>query len=178
MLSKALRKTIYNLGSRSFSTSPLASESIQKEPGFLEMVQSYFDKAGSYTNITKEKLNLYKNCNATIKIRLPLVRDDGSLEFVEAYRSQHKHHKLPTKGGTRYAANVDLQEVEALASLMTLKCGVVNLPYGGAKGGIKIDPKRYSRREIEVLTRRYTMELAKHGFIGASTDVPGPDIGT
>lgn len=142
------------------------------------MVQQYFDLAGSYTNIPQDKLELYKQCDVVIKMRLPLIRDDGTIEFIPAYRAQHKHHRLPVKGGTRYSDHIDLQEVEALSSLMTLKCAVVELPYGGAKGGIKINPRNYSAREIEDLTRRYTLELAKKGFIGAAIDVPGPDMGT
>lgn len=85
---------------------------------------------------------------------------------------------MPTKGGTRFSEMIDFSEVEALSCLMTLKCAVVNIPYGGAKGGIKFNPKNYSSREIESLTRRYTIELAKKGFIGAQIDVPGPDLGT
>ena len=121
------------------------------EPSFLEMVRSYFDQAGTYTNVTKEKLEIYKSCNTVFKVRLPLVRDDGSLEYIPAYRAQHKHHRLPTKGGTRLSPHVCLDEVEALACLMTIKCGIADLPYGGAKGGICIDPKKYSLREIETL---------------------------
>lgn len=85
---------------------------------------------------------------------------------------------MPSKGGTRFAPNVDLEEVEALACLMTLKCAVVAIPYGGAKGGIRIDPRKYSTNEIEQLTRKYTINLAKKNSIGAAVDVPGPDIGT
>jgi glutamate dehydrogenase (NAD(P)+) len=150
----------------------------QTEPRFLEMVKNYFDEAGKYTNIPPDMLELYKNCNTVLKVQFPLVRDNGKIEFIAAYRAQHKHHKLPTKGGTRYAPTVDIQEVEALACLMTLKCAVVELPYGGAKGGIRIDPRHYSARELESITRRYTLELAKKGFIGAGIDVPGPDLGT
>lgn len=98
--------------------------------------------------------------------------------MISAYRCQHKTHKLPTKGGTRYAKNVDIDEVEALACLMTIKCSIVNLPYGGAKGGICIDPRKYSLRELESLTRQYAVRLAKKNSIGASVDVPGPDLGT
>lgn len=76
-------------------------------------------------------------------------------------------HLLPVKGGTRYSENVSLSEVEALSSLMTLKCAVVNLPFGGGKGGIQFNPKNYSKREIESITRKYTLELARKGFIGA-----------
>lgn len=113
-----------------------------------------------------------------MKFTIPLVRDDGEIESVTAYRAQHKMHRLPVKGGTRYSNAINISEVEALACLMTLKCAVVNLPFGGAKGGIKFNPKDYSAREIESLTRRYTLELAKKGFIGAQIDVPGPDLGT
>jgi len=155
-----------------------SSQQTDTEPRFLEMVQQYFDLAGSYTNIPQDKLELYKQCDVVIKMRLPLIRDNGKIEFIPAYRAQHKHHRLPVKGGTRYSDHIDLQEVEALSSLMTLKCAVVELPYGGAKGGIKINPRNYSAREIEDLTRRYTLELAKKGFIGAAIDVPGPDMGT
>ena len=107
-----------------------------------------------------------------------LILDDGSLETISAYRCQHKTHKLPTKGGTRYAKNVDIEEVEALACLMTIKCSIVNLPYGGAKGGICIDPRKYSVRELERITRDYATKLAKRNSIGSAVDVPGPDVGT
>lgn len=85
---------------------------------------------------------------------------------------------MPTKGGTRYAENVDIEEVEALATLMTLKCSVVNLPYGGAKGGVRINPKKYSQAELERITRQYALRLAKKNSIGSAIDVPGPDVGT
>ncbi|KAL4427365.1 hypothetical protein ABPG74_002336 [Tetrahymena malaccensis] len=152
--------------------------SVAGEPKFLEMVHQYFDAAASYTRISPDKLNYYKKADCVVKFTIPLVRDDGTIESIEAYRAQHKLHRLPTKGGTRYAKDINIQEVEALSCLMTLKCAVVNLPYGGAKGGIGFNPKQYSAREIESLTRRYTLELAKKGFIGAAIDVPGPDLGT
>jgi glutamate dehydrogenase (NAD(P)+) len=85
---------------------------------------------------------------------------------------------LPTKGGTRYSDDIDLQEVEALASLMTFKLAIADVPFGGAKGGVKVDPNKLSKNELERVTRRYTMELIKKGFIGASVDCLGPDMGT
>ena len=96
---------------------------------------------------------------------------------MPAYRAQHKTYRLPTKGGTRLSPHINIEEVEALSFLMTLKNSILDLPYGGAKGGIGINPRKFSKREIETLMRRYTLELAKKNFIGAAVDVPGPDLG-
>jgi len=100
------------------------------------------------------------------------------LEVLTCYRAQHNTYKLPVKGGTRYAPNMDLQECEALASLMTFKLALADVPFGGAKGGVKIDPRKYSQAELERVTRKYTIELIKKGFIGAAVDCLGPDMGT
>ena len=94
------------------------------------------------------------------------------------FRAQHSTHKLPCKGGTRYSEHIDLQEVEALASLMTFKLAIADVPFGGGKGGIKINPRELSKDELERVTRKYTMELIKKGFIGAAVDCLGPDMGT
>jgi glutamate dehydrogenase (NAD(P)+) len=145
---------------------------------FLDLVKKNFEEASGYTQIPKDKLEFYKSCDSILKIMLPLVRDDGKVEVIPAYRAHHKHYKLPTKGGTRYAENVTAEEVEALSLLMTLKCAVVDLPFGGAKGGIAFNPKKYSAREIESLTRRYALEMAKKGYIGPQVDCLGPDVGT
>ncbi|CAD8118936.1 unnamed protein product [Paramecium sonneborni] len=145
---------------------------------FLEQVYQYFDKAAALTNIPVDMLNYYKKTDCVIKFHLPLVRDDGTVECIPAFRAQHKTHKLPTKGGTRLSEHIHTEEVEALSLLMTFKNAVLELPYGGAKGGLKMNPKKYSKREIESLMRRFTIELAKRNFIGAAIDVPGPDLGT
>ena len=113
-----------------------------------------------------------------MRFNIPLRRDDGSLETITCYRAQHSTYKLPVKGGTRYSDHIDLQEVEALASLMTFKLAIADVPFGGAKGGVKIDPRKYSQAEVERVTRKYTMELIKKGFIGAQVDCLGPDMGT
>eukprot|EP00744_Colponema_vietnamica_P000599 GILI01001050.1.p1 GENE.GILI01001050.1~~GILI01001050.1.p1 ORF type:complete len:513 (+),score=175.48 GILI01001050.1:70-1608(+) len=148
------------------------------EPRFLEMVKIYFDRASKHTGINAGLLDVIKACNAVLRVSFPVKRGDGSVQQITAYRAQHSHHRMPTKGGIRYGPTVDLQEVEALASLMTYKCAVVDVPYGGAKGGIRIDPNEFTVDELENITRRYTLELSKKGFIGPAIDVPGPDMGT
>lgn len=149
-----------------------------EEPNFLEMVRINLDRAAKFMNMDPAVLELVKTADATLTMTIPLKRDSGHIEYFKAYRVQNSRHKTPTKGGTRYASDASLEEVQALALLMTLKCACVNLPFGGGKGAVKVDPKTLSEGEIERLTRRYALELAKKGFLDPSMDCPGPDMGT
>jgi glutamate dehydrogenase (NAD(P)+) len=149
------------------------------EPGsFFQTVEVFFDRAAAFTQHPSGLLDQIRECNGVYRCAFPIKRDDGRLEMVEGYRVQHSHHKLPCKGGIRYSEMVNEDEVKALAALMTYKCAVVNVPFGGAKGGVRIEPRKYSAAEIERITRRYTAELSRRNMIGPGIDVPAPDYGT
>jgi glutamate dehydrogenase (NAD(P)+) len=145
---------------------------------FLAQVEQSFDRAAALTSHDPTLLTLIRECASVVHFSFPLRRDDGSLETIHAWRAEHSLHKLPTKGGIRYADNVDAEEVMALAALMTYKCAVVDVPFGGAKGGIRIARERYSEAELERVTRRFAFELVRKNFIGPGIDVPAPDFGT
>ncbi|MCU0386248.1 MAG: Glu/Leu/Phe/Val dehydrogenase [Flavihumibacter sp.] len=148
-----------------------------QEYSFFGAVEKSFDKAAKFTNWDPGILEQIKQCNSVYRMHFP-VKIGDQIEVIKAYRVQHSHHKTPCKGGIRFATAVNLDEVMALAALMTYKCAIVNVPFGGAKGGISIDPKKYTPYELEKITRRYTHELIKKNFIGPGTDVPAPDYGT
>ena len=148
------------------------------ERRFYTDVTRYFDKAAAFTDYPAGLLDQIKRCNSLYRFDFPIRQTDGTIEVVRAWRAEHSHHKLPVKGGIRYSPDVDEDEVMALAALMTYKCAIVDVPFGGAKGAIQVDTKRYNAEQLERVTRRYTHELIKKNFIGPAVDVPAPDLGT
>ncbi|MEN0003232.1 MAG: Glu/Leu/Phe/Val dehydrogenase [Bacteroidota bacterium] len=146
-------------------------------PSFYQSVQSYFERAAQHTGLHRGLLSQIQTCNAVYRLHFP-VKIGNEYRVIEAYRVQHSHHRTPTKGGIRYSNHVNQEEVMALATLMTYKCAIVDVPFGGAKGGVKINPWEYTPKQLEKITRRYTKELVNRNFIGPAIDVPAPDYGT
>lgn len=149
----------------------------QAQPDFFESVSAYFDQAAALTQHPKGLLDQIKVCNSIYSFQFP-VRTQRGIEVISGWRAQHSHHKLPVKGGIRFSEDANENEVKALAALMSYKCAVMDVPFGGAKGAVKINPKNYTVEELEQITRRYTSELIKKNFIGPGVDVPAPDYGT
>ena len=145
---------------------------------FWSDVGRYFDQAATGSEYAPDLLDHIKRCNSLYRFDFPLRHADGRIDVVRAWRAEHSHHKLPVKGGIRYSPVVDEDEVMALAALMTYKCAIVDVPFGGAKGAIQVDTTRYNEDQLERITRRYAHELLKKNFLGPAVDVPAPDLGT
>ena len=148
------------------------------QANFFDQVTQYFRAAAKFTDYPPGLLEQIRVCNSVYRFDFPLRRNSGEIEVIHAWRVEHSHHKMPVKGGIRYSPEVYEEEVMALAALMTYKCAIVDVPFGGAKGGIRIEPKDYELNELERITRRYTAELTKKNFLGPGIDVPAPDYGT
>jgi len=166
-------------------------------PSFFNMVEYYFHKACIIAEPSLEQmlhrkrmsadkkhklvhgiLHMIEPCAHVLEMNFPLQKDDGSIEIITGYRAQHSHHKTPCKGGIRFSTDVCADEVKALAALMTYKCACVDVPFGGGKAGVCINPKNYSDAELERITRNFAINLAKKSFLGPGIDVPAPDMGT
>ncbi|KAJ2863198.1 NADP-dependent glutamate dehydrogenase [Coemansia aciculifera] len=179
---RAASRKSFNHGALSLRARQLSTDLTNKateddEPKFLRAVEMFFDRAAKHSNASEETLKHIKSTDSVLSVTFP-VEKDGKTVMIRGYRSQHSRHRLPCKGGIRFSSAVDLQEVEALSALMTYKCAVVDVPFGGGKGGIMIDPKEWTEAELERITRRFTLELCQKNFIGPGVDVPAPDVGT
>jgi glutamate dehydrogenase (NAD(P)+) len=159
------------------SKSPVWRKEQMAGQSFLEDVNFQFDEAARFVPMQDGLAEKIKVCNATYVTRFG-VRLRGRMETFVGWRALHSSHFTPAKGGIRYSPAVDQEEVEALAALMTYKCALVGLPFGGSKGGLRIDPSQWERMELERITRRFTQELARHNFLGPGQNVPAPDMGT
>jgi glutamate dehydrogenase (NAD(P)+) len=144
---------------------------------FLSSVERMIDEAIARMDLPPGLAEQIRVCRSVYHVRFP-VRLRGEFRVFQGWRATHSEHRLPTKGGIRYAPEVNEAEVEALATLMTFKCALVDVPFGGSKGGLRIDPRAYSREEIETITRRFTIELDRKGYVSPSQNVPAPDMGT
>ncbi|MFB6230655.1 MAG: Glu/Leu/Phe/Val dehydrogenase [Salinibacter sp.] len=160
------------------ATTAPANAQAESSLGFFGQVNRMFDEAAAHTDHARGVLHQIRACDNIVRMEFPIKRDDGTIQVVRGYRGEHSHHMQPTKGGIRYAPSVNVDEVMALSALMSYKCAIVDVPFGGAKGGVCIDARNYSQAELERITRRYTFELARKDYIGPGTDVPAPDYGT
>ncbi|MEM7330010.1 MAG: Glu/Leu/Phe/Val dehydrogenase [Pseudomonadota bacterium] len=145
--------------------------------GFLDSVNMMYDRAIDLLDLPEDVAQAVRNCNATYEVQFS-VRLRGQLHSFKGYRSVHSEHMEPAKGGIRYSIEVNKDEVEALAALMTYKCALVEAPFGGSKGGLIIDPSEWEAHELEKITRRFAYELIKRDLINPSQNVPAPDMGT
>lgn len=147
------------------------------EPTFRESVDLMVDRAMAVIGLDEGTATAIKACDQVLQVQFP-VKIRGKIEVFTGWRATHSSHRLPSKGGIRYATYASQDEVEALAALMTYKCAIVDVPFGGSKGGLLIDPNKYDRDEMEMITRRFAHQLIRKGFLSPATNVPAPDVGT
>jgi len=152
-------------------------EVFKRERSFRESVDLMVDRAMQVVGLDEGTATAVKACNSLIQLKFP-VRIRGQVEVFTGWRAVHSTHRLPAKGGIRFAPYADQDEVEALAALMTYKCAIVDVPFGGSKGALMIEPRDYERDEMQLITRRFTLELVRKGFLSPATNVPAPDVGT
>jgi len=145
---------------------------------FRNSVNRMVDRAMSLMDLPVGIQNHVKYCSSVLQVHFVVKLSDGQFHTFKGWRALHSDHRLPAKGGIRYSLSVDQDEVEALASLMTYKCAIVDVPYGGSKGGLRINPKAYNEEDLERITRRFARTLIDRGFISPSENVPAPDMGT
>ena len=150
---------------------------LDKKPTFLENVDMMINDTIDHIKIDSNIAKILKTCRSVIQFKFP-VKIKGEIEIFHGWRAVHSSHRLPVKGGIRYSTDVNQEEIEALASLMTFKCAVVDVPFGGAKGGLLIDPKKYDDESLERITKKFARELIRRGFLSPARDVPAPDVGT
>jgi len=151
---------------------------IPEDLNFNTIVSSQFDRAARYLKIHPALLSQIKACNNVYYFQFPVRFGGDHYEIFEGWRAEHSQHWKPVKGGMRFSEMVSADEIMALAALMTYKCAVLDIPFGGSKGGVRFNPKKYSAEQIEKITRRFTAELIRKNFIGPGENVPGPDVGT
>lgn len=156
----------------------MESKGTLQEFDLLDQVNLFYEEAAKSSGIDPNFIQFLKNPNTVVSFKVPIILDNGKLETLQGFRVQHSYHAMPCKGGVRFAPNLTERDVQALAALMTFKTSLVDIPFGGSSGGVRCDPKKYSPKELEKITRRYTMELARKGLISPSMDVPDPDMGT
>ena len=145
---------------------------------FREGVDCMVDRATLAIGLNPDTAKVIQSCNAVLQLKFPVKLDNKKVEVFTGWWAAHSAHRLPAKGGLRFSMLVDQDEIEALAALMTYKCAIADIPFGGAKGGLMINPADYNEDELREITRRFTMELVRKGFIHPATNVPAPDMGT
>jgi glutamate dehydrogenase (NAD(P)+) len=153
------------------------STAVKEDLNLNNIVSQQFDKAAATLSLPEGLLKQIKACNSVYFVQFP-VKFGNTYEIFYGWRAEHSQHSKPLKGGIRYSELVTQDEIMALAALMTYKCAIVDLPFGGSKGGVSFDPRKYSAEQVEKVTRRYTSELIKKNFIGPGINVPAPDVGT